>query len=111
MALYYSSDNNVKIHNLYCIKCFDAETNELLWEARTPEYERIKRMVTYESQCVGCPAEMGCIGDYCQYKHVPVLTCDECNEEVEELYEWDCDNDQRCLDCMLEVAGIRKVKA
>ena len=67
-------------------------------------------MVKYESECVGCPDSMGCIGDYCSYRHVPVLTCDNCHEEVDELYEIDFDNDQRCLSCLLEVVGARKVK-
>ena len=68
-------------------------------------------MIKYESQCRGCPHEMGCIGDYCQYKNVPVLICDVCHEEVDELFEWDCDNDHRCRECMDEIAGIRKVEA
>lgn len=67
-------------------------------------------MVKYESECVGCPNEIGCIGDYCQYKHVPVLICDECGQEVDELYEVDFDNDQRCLSCLLDVTGAKKVK-
>ena len=67
-------------------------------------------MVTYENQCRSCAHEIGCIGDYCQYRHVPILICDVCHEEVDKLYEWDCDNDHRCLDCMHEVAGIREVK-
>ena len=67
-------------------------------------------MIKYESECVGCHSEIGCIGDYCQYKHVPHLYCDVCHEEVDELYEIDFDNDQRCLSCLLEVVGARKVK-
>lgn len=67
-------------------------------------------MVTYENLCVSCPSNMGCIGDACMYRNVPVLTCDECGSEVDELYEVDFDNDQRCLDCLLEVVGAKKVE-
>lgn len=67
-------------------------------------------MVVYEDQCIGCPKEMGCLGDSCPNRNVPVLICDVCGEEVDELYEWDIDNDKRCRECMDEVAGIRKVE-
>ena len=67
-------------------------------------------MVIRESHCVGCPKEMGCLGDACPNMNVPVLICDVCKEEVDELYEWDFDDDKRCRECMDEVAGIRKVE-
>lgn len=52
---------------------------------------------------------MGCIGDYCQYKNVPVFICDKCEEEVDELYE--LDGDHYCLKCLLDCIGARKVEA
>lgn len=57
-------------------------------------------MIEYENQCVGCPPEMGCIGDSCPYANVPVYYCDECHDEVNELY--DCDGDELCEDCLLK---------
>lgn len=56
-------------------------------------------MIRYEDQCVGCPPEMGCLGNNCPYSHVPVYYCDECNNEVEELYEYE--GDELCEDCLL----------
>lgn len=54
-------------------------------------------MITFENECVGCPAEMGCLGSSCPYSHVPHLICDKCGEDVEELY--DTGNGQLCEDC------------
>ena len=67
-------------------------------------------MITYEDGCVVCPKEMECLGDSCPYKNNPTLICDTCHKEVEELYEVEFDNDQRCLGCLLEVVGAEKVK-
>lgn len=67
-------------------------------------------MVTHEDNCVGCPTEIGCVGSVCPFSNASVLTCDECGKETDELYEVDFDNDQRCLDCLLDVVGARKVE-
>lgn len=54
-------------------------------------------MVKYENECVGCPPDIGCIGEYCPYLNVPRLYCDECdNEDI--LYWWD--DQQLCLYCI-----------
>lgn len=54
-------------------------------------------MVKYENECVGCPPDIGCIGEYCPYLNVPRLYCDECeNEDI--LYWWY--SQQLCLDCI-----------
>ena len=54
-------------------------------------------MIQYEDECVGCPAELGCLGDSCKYKNVPHYYCDECGDEGE-LYYYD--NRELCLDCI-----------
>lgn len=38
-------------------------------------------MRRYENECVGCPAEMGCLGDSCPYWDVPRDYCDFCGED------------------------------
>lgn len=67
-------------------------------------------MIQYVDECVSCPKEMGCLGTSCKNRNVPILICDECGQEVDELYEIDFDNNQRCLSCLLEVVGARKVE-
>ena len=56
-------------------------------------------MITYENQCVGCPPEIGCIGDSCKYKHVPILICDQCKDEAERLYWFG--RKQLCEECYI----------
>ena len=67
-------------------------------------------MVKYVNECVECPHERGCIGDYCSYRNIRVLSCDVCHKEVDELFVWDFDNDERCWSCYLEVTGGRKLE-
>ena len=61
-------------------------------------------MIKYENDCVGCPPNMGCMGDACPYKNVPHYYCDECGEEIvdnpgyAEYYTTDC-TDHLCKDC------------
>ena len=50
-----------------------------------------------EDLCVGCPPEIGCFGNACPYKNVPVYYCDECGDQAP-LYIWD--NLELCLDCI-----------
>ena len=44
-----------------------------------------------EDECVGCPPEMGCLGDRCPYMNVTHFSCDECNEDFDsdELYDYE----------------------
>ena len=63
-------------------------------------------MITYEDECVGCQTEMGCMGSACPYMNVPHLYCDKCEEEVDDLYEWD--DEQVCIDCILK--SLKKVE-
>ncbi len=52
-------------------------------------------MIKFEDQCVGCP--QGCIN--CGRKRTPIMICDDCGEEVEDLYE--VGNQQLCGECAL----------
>lgn len=54
-------------------------------------------MIKIENECVGCPPEIGCIGNSCPYLNVPRFYCDECDNE-DTLYWWD--GRQLCLDCI-----------
>jgi len=55
-------------------------------------------MVEYENECVGCPPEIGCLGDACPNRSVPHYYCDECNSEMGEVY--DVDGEELCEDCL-----------
>jgi len=55
-------------------------------------------MVRYEDQCVDCG--LPCMGNSCPNKNVPVIYCDECHDEIDEVY--DVDDDELCEDCCLK---------
>lgn len=57
-------------------------------------------MIDYEDECVGCPREMGCLGSSCPNRNVPHLYCDDCEEEVEDLYDYA--GEQLCEECLLK---------
>ena len=58
-------------------------------------------MVRYEDECVGCSAPAyPCMGDSCPNLNVPHLECDDCGQEVDDLYEYD--DEQICEDCRLK---------
>ena len=57
-------------------------------------------MIKYEDECVGCPPEMGCMGDTCKYRNVKHLYCDKCHTDCEELF--DVYGHQLCEDCLLD---------
>lgn len=57
-------------------------------------------MITYENECVGCPTEMGCMGSSCPNRNVKHLICDECQDDVDELYNYD--GQQLCEYCLLK---------
>ena len=59
-------------------------------------------MIKYEKECVGCPPEMGCMGDACKYRNVPHLYFDNCGEDCEELYV--VDDEELCEECLLKTA-------
>ena len=56
-------------------------------------------MIKYENECVGCPPELGCLGESCPNRNVKRLYCDDCKEEVETLYVYD--GQELCQDCLL----------
>ena len=58
-------------------------------------------MIEYENNCVGCPPNLGCLGDTCPNRNVPYLYCDECDADVETLYE-DESGQQLCEECLLK---------
>lgn len=55
-------------------------------------------MIRIENECVGCPPDIGCIGNSCPYWSVTRFYCDECDNEEDVLYWWD--GQQLCLDCI-----------
>ena len=57
-------------------------------------------MITYEDECVGCPAELGCMGSACPNRNVKYLYYDECGDDVEKLYKYD--GQEICEECLLE---------
>ena len=56
--------------------------------------------VEYSDECVGCPTEMGCMGSACPNRNVKHYICDDCKDEVEELYEYE--GEELCLDCVVK---------
>ena len=58
-------------------------------------------MTKYENECVGCPPEMGCLGNSCPNRNVKHLYCDECHADCEELYLYD--KEELCEDCLLSI--------
>ena len=57
-------------------------------------------MIKYENECVGCPPEMGCLGNICPNRNVMHLYCDKCKDDCEELYVFD--GEELCRDCLLD---------
>lgn len=59
-------------------------------------------MIRFENDCVGCPPELGCLGEACPNQHVPILVCDKCGYEPDELYLYEVDDEQLCEECLKE---------
>ena len=57
-------------------------------------------MIKYENECVGCPKEMGCLGDGCPNRNVKHLYCDICSADVDTLYYEG--NYELCEECLLK---------
>jgi hypothetical protein len=55
-------------------------------------------MIRIENECVGCPLEIGCLGEACPYKNVVRYYCDECKDEYEHIYHYD--GQELCIDCI-----------
>lgn len=65
-------------------------------------------MVTYENECCGCAVPAyPCMGSACPNRNVPHFYCDKCEDEVEELYQWN-DTEQWCIDCIKK--NLKKVE-
>lgn len=58
-------------------------------------------MTKYRNECVGCPPELGCLGNSCPNRNIPYLVCDKCGEEAEKLYK--VDDKEVCEDCLLDM--------
>lgn len=63
-------------------------------------------MIIYEDECVGCPTELGCMGNACPNRNIKHLYCDKCGDDVEKLYKYD--GQEICEDCLLEEFEIIK---
>lgn len=64
-------------------------------------------MIETRDECVGCPPGMGCLHSGCPYINVTVFICDECGDEVEDLYYGE-DGKEYCDACVLH--HIEKVE-
>ena len=60
----------------------------------------MNNMIKCENECVGCPKEMGCMGDSCPNRNVKHLYCDRCGDDVEELYNFL--GEELCEECLLK---------
>lgn len=56
--------------------------------------------VTLENECVGCPPNMGCLGDSCPNRNVAHYYCDKCGAEVDPEDLYDVDGVDLCEDCL-----------
>lgn len=59
-----------------------------------------------ENECVGCPSELGCMGESCPNRNVTRFYCDNCGDEAE-LYHFE--GEELCIDCIKE--RLEKVEA
>lgn len=56
-------------------------------------------MVEIKNECCDCAAPgYPCQGDSCPYRHVKHYYCDNCGDEVDELYV--VDGEELCRDCL-----------
>ena len=56
-------------------------------------------MVTTRNECRDCAVPAyPCLGKHCPYQNQKVHICDECKEEIDELYEFD--SQELCIDCI-----------
>lgn len=56
----------------------------------------------YENHCCDCaPPGYPCLGASCPNRNVPVHYCDNCGEELDEIY--DVDDKELCEECLKEM--------
>lgn len=53
------------------------------------------RMKRIENECVGCPTDIGCMGEACPYRNVERFYCDLCGNDAEYVV----DDEELCEDC------------
>lgn len=59
-------------------------------------------MVKYENQCCDCATDgYPCLGNLCALRRVEVYYCDQCGEELDEIY--DVDGEELCEECLKEM--------
>ena len=56
-------------------------------------------MIRIEDHCVGCPREIGCYGDSCSMRNVPVEYCDVCGSQAAYRYN----GDDLCEPCLRDL--------
>lgn len=61
-------------------------------------------MIKFENDCYDCA--LHCRGSTCRNRNVPHFYCDECEDETEELFEYD--GEQICQDCL--ISTVPKIK-
>lgn len=61
-------------------------------------------MIKFQNDC--CDCALHCRGNACRNRNVPHFYCDECEDETEELFEYD--GEQICRDCL--VSAVPKIK-
>ncbi len=58
-------------------------------------------MIRYTNECCGCATEnYPCLGQACSNRNVIRFYCDACNNEVNELRDFD--GEQLCNDCLMK---------
>lgn len=62
--------------------------------------------IVYENQCVDCG--LPCLGSACRNRNVPVLYCDKCNDDCDNLYHYN--GEQWCIECIKEDLGEVEVE-
>ena len=59
-------------------------------------------MVRYEDHCCDCAVPgYPCRGSSCPYRNVPVYYCDDCGDEIEDVY--DVDGEELCEECLKDM--------
>lgn len=56
-------------------------------------------MVETRNECCGCATSTyPCMGNSCPLRNMKVYICDDCKNEVDELYEFE--TEELCIDCI-----------
>ena len=67
-------------------------------------------MTYYESQCVGCPPEIGCDGPKCPNYSVLMMECDKCHDDVDELYDLDGELCEKCFRAIFSAKSEEEIQ-